>query len=50
MPAGVDIILISSWLKELWGEKEDLDAYQKLDWDQRAVEYTLYDKGLHCSK
>ena len=33
-------------LDELKDEKDELDAYQKLDRDRRAVEYTLYDKEL----
>ena len=37
-------------LEELRGEKEELDAYQKLDRDRRAVEYTLYDKELRRAR
>lgn len=37
-------------LDELKDEKEELDAYQKLDRDRRAVEYTLYDKELRRAR
>jgi structural maintenance of chromosome 3 (chondroitin sulfate proteoglycan 6) len=37
-------------LDELKDEKEELDAYQKLDRDRRAVEYTLYDMELRRAR
>ncbi|KAL3823137.1 hypothetical protein ACHAXA_010393 [Cyclostephanos tholiformis] len=37
-------------LDELKDEKEELDAYQRLDRDRRAVEYTLYDKELRRAR
>ena len=37
---------MESKLEELRGEKEELNQYQKLDRERRAVEYTLYDKEL----
>ena len=40
------ITYIEARLAELEGEKEELKAYQQLDRDKRALEYTLYDKEL----
>lgn len=37
-------------LEELKDEKEELDAYQQLDKERRAVEYTLYDKELRRAR
>ena len=37
-------------LEDLKGEKEELNQYQKLDRDRRAVEYTLYDKELRRAR
>mmetsp|Transcript_849 Transcript_849/g.1833 ORF Transcript_849/g.1833 Transcript_849/m.1833 type:complete len:1275 (-) Transcript_849:125-3949(-) len=37
-------------LDELRGEKEELNQYQKLDRERRAVEYTLYDKELRRAR
>lgn len=37
-------------LDELKDEKEELDAYQHLDKERRAVEYTLYDKELRRAR
>jgi structural maintenance of chromosome 3 (chondroitin sulfate proteoglycan 6) len=34
-------------LRELEEEKEELKAYQKLDKQRRALEYTIYDKELN---
>ncbi len=33
-------------LDEFKVKKEELDEYQRLDWERRAMEYTLYDKEL----
>lgn len=40
------IMYIESRLSELENEKEELTAYQSLDKEKRAVEYTLYQKEL----
>lgn len=37
---------IETRLKELEEEKEELKAYQELDRERRALEYTLYTKEL----
>ena len=38
---------IEGRLEELDEEKEELKAYQQLDREHRALEYTLYTKELH---
>ncbi len=40
------VAYIDERLNELDEEKEELSAYQQLDKDRRALEYTLYDKEL----
>ena len=41
---------IEERLAELEGEKEELREYQQLDRDQRAIEYTIYDKELRGAR
>jgi structural maintenance of chromosome 3 (chondroitin sulfate proteoglycan 6) len=41
---------IDNRLNELQGEKEELTAYQKLDRERKALEYTLYDKELRKAR
>jgi structural maintenance of chromosome 3 (chondroitin sulfate proteoglycan 6) len=40
---------IETRLKELEDEKEELKAYQELDRERRALEYTLYTKELQST-
>lgn len=41
---------IDKRLGELQGEKEELTAYQSLDRERKALEYTLYDKELRKAR
>ena len=44
------VAYIDERLNELDEEKEELRAYQQLDKDRRALEYTLYDKELKAAR
>jgi len=44
------VAYIDERLNELDDEKEELRAYQQLDKDRRALEYTLYDKELKAAR
>jgi structural maintenance of chromosome 3 (chondroitin sulfate proteoglycan 6) len=44
------IAYIDNRLSELEGEKDELGAYQQLDRDRRALEYTIYDKELRKAR
>ncbi|GMI01375.1 hypothetical protein TrLO_g1143 [Triparma laevis f. longispina] len=44
------ITYIEARLSELESEKEELTAYQKVDRERRALEYTLYDKELRRAR
>jgi structural maintenance of chromosome 3 (chondroitin sulfate proteoglycan 6) len=44
------ISYIQERLDDLEGEKEELTAYQKVDKERRALEYTLYDKELRRAR
>eukprot|EP00968_Pinguiococcus_pyrenoidosus_P002811 scaffold149_cov315-Pinguiococcus_pyrenoidosus.AAC.149 len=44
------ISYIEERLDELEGEKEELKAYQQLDRDRRAIEYTIYDHDLRSAR
>ena len=44
------ISYIEKRLEELEGEKEELKAYQQLDRDRRALEYTIYNKELRKAR